>query len=64
MTNSNLVGCSTGRSAGLAPFRIAELAVKHRLPTVCAVREYAEAGCLIGYGPSLIDQYGRASRQR
>src|SRR6267378_7839123 len=22
MTNSNLVGCSTGRSAGLAPFRI------------------------------------------
>jgi ABC-type uncharacterized transport system substrate-binding protein len=41
--------------------RIAELAVKHRLPTVCAVREYAEAGCLIGYGPSLIDQYGRAA---
>ena len=22
ITNSNLVGCSTGRSAGLAPFRI------------------------------------------
>ena len=41
--------------------RIAELAVKHRLPTICAVREYAEAGCLIGYGASLIDQYRRAA---
>ena len=41
--------------------RIAEIAVKHRLPTMCAVREYAEAGCLIGYGASLIDQYGRAA---
>ena len=41
--------------------RIADLAVKHRLPTMCALREYAEAGCLIGYGASLIDQYGRAA---
>jgi ABC-type uncharacterized transport system substrate-binding protein len=41
--------------------RIAELAVKHRLPTMCAVREYAEAGCLIAYGASLIDQYVRAA---
>ncbi len=41
--------------------RIAELAVKHRLPTMCALREYVEAGCLIGYGASLIDQCGRAA---
>lgn len=41
--------------------QIAELAVKHRLPTISGVREYAEAGCLIGYGASLIDQYRRAA---
>ena len=41
--------------------RIAGLAVKHRLPMMCAVREYEEAGCLIGYGASLIDQNRRAA---
>jgi len=30
---------------------IAELAVKHRLPTICARGDYAENGCLIAYGP-------------
>jgi ABC-type uncharacterized transport system substrate-binding protein len=30
--------------------RIAELALKHRLPTVVGSREYVEAGCLAGYG--------------
>src|SRR5262249_5992804 len=30
MTSSNLVGCSTGRSAGLAPFRIFSTKVANR----------------------------------
>ncbi len=41
--------------------RIAELAVKHHLPTMCVLREYVEAGCLIGYGTSLTDQFRRAA---
>ena len=35
--------------------RIAELAARSRLPTMCALREYVEAGCLMSYNPSLID---------
>ena len=31
--------------------RIAELAVTHRLPSVCARGDYAENGCLMSYGP-------------
>jgi len=31
MTNSNFIGCSTGRSAGLAPFRILSTYVAARL---------------------------------
>jgi putative tryptophan/tyrosine transport system substrate-binding protein len=31
--------------------RIAGLAVKHRLPTICGLRESAEAGCLASYWP-------------
>ena len=41
--------------------RMAELAVKHHLPTVCALREYVEAGCLIGYGTSVTAQFRRAA---
>jgi putative tryptophan/tyrosine transport system substrate-binding protein len=33
--------------------RIAALAVQHRLPTVALLRDFAEAGCLIAYGPNL-----------
>jgi putative ABC transport system substrate-binding protein len=40
--------------------RIAELGVKTRLPTMCVLRDYVEAGCLIGYGSSLVDQFRRA----
>src|SRR5712692_9220787 len=39
MTDSNFVGCSTGRSAGLAPLRI--------LSTYSAARRYISSG----YGP-------------
>ncbi len=31
--------------------RIAELAINHRLPSICARRDYAENGCLMAYGP-------------
>jgi len=32
--------------------KISSLALDARLPTICDYREYAEAGCLISYGPS------------
>jgi putative tryptophan/tyrosine transport system substrate-binding protein len=33
--------------------RWAELALRHRLPSICSWREGAEAGALMGYGPNL-----------
>lgn len=41
--------------------QIAELARKHRLPSISATTEYAEAGGLMGYGPNLADIYRRAA---
>ncbi len=41
--------------------RIAELSAKNRLPFVSIYREYAEAGGLMSYGPSLLEQYRRAA---
>jgi ABC-type uncharacterized transport system substrate-binding protein len=41
--------------------RIAELAAKRRLPTTCPLREWVEAGCLIGYGTSISEQFRRAA---
>jgi putative ABC transport system substrate-binding protein len=41
--------------------QIAELAVKHRLPSISASAEYAMAGGLIGYGQNLADYYRRAA---
>jgi len=41
--------------------RIAELAIKHRLPIVSTWRYFAEAGGLLTYGPSLPDQFRRAA---
>ena len=49
---SSIVG---GTMAFVHRARIAELAVKSRLPTMCALREYVEAGCLMSYNPSAID---------
>jgi putative ABC transport system substrate-binding protein len=40
---------------------IAELAVKHQLPSIYAVREYADLGGLITYGWSDTHQYQRAA---
>ena len=33
--------------------QIAALAIQPRLPTIALLRDFAEAGCLIGYGPNL-----------
>ena len=41
--------------------RISALAAKGRLPMSCPVREWVEAGCLIGYGTSLSAQWQRAA---
>jgi putative tryptophan/tyrosine transport system substrate-binding protein len=41
--------------------RIAELAVKHRLPTFFPWREHVEAGGLMSYGPDISDLYRRAA---
>jgi len=41
--------------------RIAEIALKTRLPTIFTQREYVEAGGLMSYGDSLADLYRRAA---
>jgi len=41
--------------------KIAQLAAKHRLPTIFGRRENAEAGGLIAYGPDLTNQFRRAA---
>jgi ABC-type uncharacterized transport system substrate-binding protein len=40
---------------------IATLAVRHKLPAICAERSYAVAGGLISYGSDYVDQYRRAA---
>ena len=41
--------------------QIAELALKHRLPAIQVLKEFAEAGLLMTYGPNLPDLYRRAA---
>jgi putative ABC transport system substrate-binding protein len=41
--------------------RVAELAMKHRLPAITVWRNFAEAGVLMAYGPSLQEQFRRAA---
>jgi putative ABC transport system substrate-binding protein len=41
--------------------QLAELGLKHRLPTIFAFREYAEAGGLMAYGPSYVELFRRAA---
>jgi putative ABC transport system substrate-binding protein len=40
---------------------IADLALKHQLPTITAGSEYVEAGCLVSYGPKIADLYRRGA---
>ncbi|HEY7649560.1 MAG TPA: ABC transporter substrate-binding protein [Methylomirabilota bacterium] len=41
--------------------RLAEEALKRRLPMMCAVKEHVEAGCLMSYSMSLRDLFRRAA---
>jgi ABC transporter substrate binding protein len=41
--------------------RIAQLALKHRLPSIFSFREHVRAGGLISYGQHLADSYRRAA---
>jgi putative ABC transport system substrate-binding protein len=41
--------------------QLADLALKHRLPTLFAFREYAEDGGLMAYGPSYTELFQRAA---
>jgi putative ABC transport system substrate-binding protein len=41
--------------------QIAELAAKHRLPSIAAYREYVEAGGLMSYGQNQAESYRRAA---
>jgi putative ABC transport system substrate-binding protein len=43
------------------PTRIAILAVQNRLPTLGPIREFAEAGCLMTYGPNTAEMFRRAA---
>jgi putative ABC transport system substrate-binding protein len=40
---------------------LAALAIEHRLPSITARREYAEAGCLMAYGAPIRDNYRQAA---
>ena len=44
-----------------APRRLAELAIKHRLPTMFGPKEHVEAGGLLSYSPDRADLYRRAA---
>jgi putative tryptophan/tyrosine transport system substrate-binding protein len=41
--------------------QIADFATKNRLPTVSGLRDYADSGGLLSYGPALADLYRRAA---
>jgi putative ABC transport system substrate-binding protein len=41
--------------------RIADLALRYRLPTMCEGRDWVEAGCLMSYAPNLNDLYRRSA---
>ena len=41
--------------------QIGELALKHRLPAITSLNEYAQAGLLMSYGPNLPDLFRRAA---
>ena len=41
--------------------QIAELALRHRLPTLSGETGFAEAGGLVDYGPSLFDNFRRVT---
>jgi putative ABC transport system substrate-binding protein len=40
---------------------LAAALIKHKLPAICGASEYADAGCLISYGPVTLDHYVRGA---
>jgi putative ABC transport system substrate-binding protein len=43
--------------------RVTDFALANRLPTVCEWRELAQAGCLLSYGPNIIEYSQRTAAQ-
>jgi putative ABC transport system substrate-binding protein len=41
--------------------QLVELAAKNRLPSMCEQKEWTDEGCLMSYGPDLLDQWRRAA---
>jgi putative ABC transport system substrate-binding protein len=41
--------------------RLAELAVKHRLPSMSTQEQWVDAGGLMSYGPNFVDMYRRGA---
>jgi len=40
---------------------LAAALIKHKLPAICGASEYADAGCLMSYGPVTLDHYSRGA---
>ena len=40
---------------------LAAALIKHKLPAICGASEYADAGCLMSYGPVTLDHYARGA---
>jgi putative tryptophan/tyrosine transport system substrate-binding protein len=51
------------QSGGTLPYRkeLSELAMKHRLPSLCETSLWTEDGCLMNYGPDLLYLWRRAA---
>jgi putative ABC transport system substrate-binding protein len=48
-------------AAGVHRRQIVDLATKHQLPCIYPFREFAEAGCLMTYGPTVADLWRGAA---
>jgi len=48
-------------AAGVNRRQIVDLATKHRPPCIFPFREFAEAGCLMSYGPRVVDLWRGAA---
>ena len=57
----NAVITSTGAVTISFRKQIAELAIKHRIPSMCERTDYVEAGCLMSYSADEAEQYKRAA---
>lgn len=40
---------------------LADALLKHKVPGICPVAEYAEAGCLMSYGAAFVEFYPRGA---